>query len=48
MTMAMTRTITGIHEDNINNDEDNNSDTRDGDYYHSNRANNVYLKMHNE
>ena len=48
MTMAMTRTITGIHEDNINNDEDNNSDTRDDDYYHSNRANSVYLKMHNK
>ena len=48
MTMAMTRTITGIHEDNINNDEDYNSDTRDGDYYHSNRANSVYLKMHHK
>ena len=46
--MAMTRTNTGIHGDNINNDEDNNSDPRDGDYYHSNRANSVYLKMHNK
>lgn len=46
--MVMIRIIIGIYEDNINNDEDNNSDIRDGDYYYSNRVNSVYLKMYNK